>query len=102
MSNAALDPASIAVASDNQLSTTLSGEVVILGLQDTVYYGLQEVGARVWELLQTPRPIRQIVAQIVAEYEVSEAAAAPDIARLLGALNERGLITIESAHRVRR
>jgi len=101
MSNAALNPASIAVVSDNQLSTTLSGEVVILGLRDTLYYGLQEVGTRVWELLQTPRSIRQIVAQIVAEYDVSEDAAATDIVRLLGELQERGLITIESAHRVR-
>ena len=97
MSNAAFTPDAIAVVSDHQLSTTLSGEVVILGLQDTVYYGLQEVGTRVWDLLQSPRPIGQIIQRIVSEYDVSEQAAAADICRLLGELHERGLVTIEAA-----
>jgi coenzyme PQQ synthesis protein D (PqqD) len=97
MSSTAFTPDAIAVASEQQLSTKLSGEVVILGLRDTVYYGLREVGTRVWDLLQSPRSIRQIVEQIVAEYDVSEQTATADVCGLLGELHERGLVTIESA-----
>jgi coenzyme PQQ synthesis protein D (PqqD) len=97
MSSTAFTSDAIAVASEHQLSTKLSGEVVILGLRDTVYYGLQEVGTRVWDLLQSPRSIRQIVEQIVAEYDVSEQTATADVCRLLDELRERGIVTIESA-----
>lgn len=95
MSNIALDPDAIAVVSDNQLSTTLSGEVVILGLHDTVYYGLQDVGTCIWELLQTPHSVRQIIDHVVSRYEVAEDTAASDLGRLLVQLQGHGLITIE-------
>ena len=39
-------------ASPRQISTRLEGEAVILDTTDGVYYGLDRVGARVWELLQ--------------------------------------------------
>jgi hypothetical protein len=97
MSISEITPDAIAVVSDHQLSTTLSGEVVILGLRDTVYYGLQEVGTRVWGLLQSPRSIREIIEHIVAEYDVPEQTAAADVCRLLGELRGHGLVTIESS-----
>jgi len=96
MSDTTLTPDAIAVASQHQLSTTLSEEVVILGLRDTVYYGLQDVGTRIWQLLQTPRSVRQIVDHIVSEYDVIEVTAAADVCRLLGELRDRGLVTVEA------
>jgi Coenzyme PQQ synthesis protein D (PqqD) len=97
MSDTTLTPDAIAVASQHQLSTTLSEEVVILGLRDTVYYGLQDVGTRIWQLLQTPRSVRQIVDHIVNEYDVIEVTAAADVCRLLGELRDRGLVTVEAS-----
>jgi hypothetical protein len=97
MSNTAVTLDAIAVVSDHQLSTTLSGEVVILGLRDTIYYGLQEVGTRIWELLQTPHSVRQIVQQIISEYDVTEERAVADVCQLLGELCERGLVTVDPA-----
>jgi hypothetical protein len=97
MTNAVITPDAIAVASEHQLSTTLSGEVVILGLRDTIYYGLQEVGTRIWDLLQTPRSVRQITQHIVDEYDVPEETASADVCRLIGELQQRGLVTVEAA-----
>ena len=53
------------VASRGQLSTKLSGEAVILGLHDGVYYGLDGAGARIWELVQQPAALCD-VAQTVS------------------------------------
>jgi Coenzyme PQQ synthesis protein D (PqqD) len=96
MSNTAVTPDAIAVASEHQLSTTLSGEVVILGLRDAIYYGLQEVGARIWDLLQTPHSVREIVQHIVDEYDVPEEIASADVCRLIGELQQHGLVTVEA------
>jgi hypothetical protein len=83
-----------AVATPDQLSTRLGDEVVILGLQDSAYYGLADVGARIWELLQTPRTLSDIIQVLVAEYEVTAERAAEDLRLLLGQLESRGLVAI--------
>jgi len=83
-----------AVATRNQLSTRLGEEVVILGLRDSAYYGLADVGARIWDLLQTPRTLSDIVDIVVAEYEVTAERATDDLSMLLGQLESRGLVAI--------
>jgi hypothetical protein len=76
-----------AVATTNQLSTTPGDEVVILGLRDSVYYGLSKVGVRRWELLQQPRTLDDNAAVLVAEYDVSLNDAKADLQDLLGDLH---------------
>ena len=83
-----------AAATAEQLSTRLGDEVVILALQDSAYYGLADVGARVWDLLQTRRALSEIVDIIVSEYEVTPDRAATDLSTLLGRLESRGLVAI--------
>jgi hypothetical protein len=85
--------ATIAAVRDH-LATRLGDDVVILGLRDSVYYGLNGVGARVWELVQTPCTRADLVRTIVSEYEVSAETAAADLDALLAELHARGLIAI--------
>jgi hypothetical protein len=82
------------VAAPDHLSTRLDDDVVILGLRDSIYYGLSGAGARVWDLLRSERTRDDIVAAIVAEYDVTAEAAAADIDALLAELHARGLIAI--------
>ena len=97
--SAALPLDAVAVATPNQLSTRLGDEVVILGLQDSAYYGLAEVGARIWDLLRTPRTLADIVDLLVAEYEVTAERATDDLRMLLAQLESRGLVAITLPHR---
>jgi hypothetical protein len=83
-----------AVATTDQLSTRLGDEVVILGLQDSAYYGLTEVGARIWDLLQTRRTLKDIVDVLVAEYDVSRERATADLSALITDLDARGLVAV--------
>ena len=56
----------VVVAVQDQVSTNLEDEAVILNLKDGVYYGLDPVGAWIWNLLQQPRSvgaIREILLQ---------------------------------------
>ena len=89
-----LPPDTAVVASDRQLSTTLAEEVIILGLDDSMYYGLSGAGARIWELLQTPRTIAEIVDTITAEFDAARERVTSDLDGLLVDLESRGLIAI--------
>ena len=82
------------VATQRQLSTTLGEEVIILGLDDSMYYGLTGTGARIWELVQTPSTIDAILTTITAEFEVDRQRAAADLDALLADLQARGLVAI--------
>lgn len=82
------------VVSRDQMSTTVSGEVVILGTRDAAYYGLDGVGARIWELLQEPRRIGEIADTLCAEYEVTRPTALNDTVALVASLVEHGLVVV--------
>ncbi len=81
-------------ASSDQVSCDLAGEAAILDLQNGVYYGLDPVGARIWELIQTPREVREIVSQLLDEYDVEPQQCENDVLALLGQLSQRGLIEV--------
>ena len=80
------------VVSDNQVSADLAGEVVILGMREGVYFGVQAAGARIWALLQTPRRLGDLVAMLTAEYAVPPEQCATDVLAFAEDLAGRGLV----------
>ncbi len=89
-----LSLASRVVASPDQVSAALSGESVILGMSDGVYYGLDSVGTRVWELLTEPRTLGEIAATIEAEFDVTAERAAADLLVFANDLAAHGLLSV--------
>ena len=85
---------SIVAAAPEQVSSDLAGEAVILDLKQGVYYGLDEVGARIWALLQQPRSVEAIRDAILAEYDVEPERCERDLLELLGELSAAQLIEI--------
>lgn len=94
---ASLDADTTLVASSQQVSTTLSGEAVILHVANGLYYGLTQVGARAWELLQQPATLQQVVDTVVAEFAVEPATAKADILALATELQAKGLLDVVPA-----
>lgn len=80
------------VASDDQVHTSVGGETVILGMTDGVYYGLDAVGARVWELLAQPCTVAAIVDQIETEFDAPRTRIEGDVLALLEELAARRLV----------
>ena len=89
-----IPPSAVVVASDRQLSTTLAEAAIILGLDDSIYYGLSGAGARIWELLQSARTVGEIVQIITSEFDTDRGRVEADLDALLTDLLSRGLIAI--------
>lgn len=87
------DSSSIVAAKD-QLSCELDGEAVILNLQNSVYYGLDPVGARIWRLIQTPRTVNEVRDILLQEYDVEADRCERDLLELLQKLAAEGLIEV--------
>lgn len=82
------------VASSRQAATEVGGEAVILDFDAGIYYGLDHVGARIWQLLQTPTTVTELRDTIVAEYAVEPDRCEKDLLALLGELETAGLIDV--------
>lgn len=54
---------------------------------------LNDVGARVWELIDGRRTVGEIITLIAQEYEISTDTVSPDIHTFLTQLADRGMIT---------
>jgi hypothetical protein len=70
----------------------LDGEAVILDLSSGTYFGLNEVGTRVWHLVDDGRDPSQIVEIVATEYAADRETIARDVERLLDDLSSRRLI----------
>jgi hypothetical protein len=65
---------------------------VILDLKSGIYYGLDEVGARIWALLQEPRQVNEILNALLEEYDVDLPRCEIDLIGLLRQLRAVGLV----------
>lgn len=77
---------------DNVLFQEVDGEAVLLSLDEGCYYGLDELGTRIWKLIHQDLDRDQVVAAIVAEYEVEPEQARGDLDAFLSDLRESSLI----------
>ncbi|MBD0264339.1 MAG: lasso peptide biosynthesis PqqD family chaperone [Tolypothrix sp. T3-bin4] len=87
---------SIIVANEEQISSDLGGEAVILNLKTGVYHGLNEVGARIWNLIEQPSSVSDIKQILLQEYEVEAQQCDRDLKALLEDLLAAGLIDVKN------
>ena len=85
---------SVVVASKDQVSCDLQGEAAILNLKNGIYYGLDPVGARIWDLIQEPRAVSGVRDALLEEYEVAPDDCERDLVVLLEELAAHGLVEV--------
>ncbi len=96
MSSQLLNISSTAIitSTQNQLSSELANEAVILNLDSGIYYGLNEVGARIWELVQQPCSFGELHSVLTAEYDVSSDDCKQDLTKVLLDLERAKLVEV--------
>jgi len=67
---------------------------VILSLQNSVYYGVNPVGASIWNLLQQQRSVAELRDAMLEEYEVEAERCERDLLDLLEKMRTEGLIQV--------
>jgi len=78
---------------EHVLFQEVDGEAVLLSLDQGFYYGLDELGTRIWKLLDDGLGMEQVVDAVVTDYDVEREQAHQDIVKFLDELEESGLIT---------
>lgn len=97
-----MDRDAVFARNDQVVSRKIVDELILVPMRKNVadmetLYTLNEVGARVYELIDGAVALRDIVSTIVREFEVSEQAAGSDVREFI-----EQLLEIEAIHEVER
>lgn len=82
----------VVVQTDDHICSSLGDEHVILDLSSGTYYGLDEIGARIWTLIGDACSVQQVCDQLAAEYDAQSSVIEQDVLRFLEELEEEGLV----------
>ena len=90
-----IEISSVVRQSEQQVAAEVDGEVVMMSIESGNYYGLDEVGSRIWALLETPTTVTRVCDTLMDEFEVERTTLEGHVLQFLKQLAEQGLIRIE-------
>jgi hypothetical protein len=91
-----ISPASKVVPAPNVHARRFDNEVVILDLDGGTYFGLDEIGAAIWECFLSRQCPTEIGRTLAPRYEASEEQLVKDACQLAEKLLEMGLVIVSS------
>lgn len=78
------------------LHQELDGETVLLNLANESYFGLDQVGTRIWQVLGATSSLPEVLTRLLDEYDVAPEQLRVDVERLVTQLVEAGLVSTDS------
>ena len=75
----------------------MGDEAVVLDLNSGTYYGLDDLGARIWTLIEQPVSLATLREAIMSEYEVDAETCERDLVAFLSKMQVAGLIDVGDA-----
>ena len=89
-----IELATVVKHSTKQVSCNLNGEIAILNLTSALYFGLDEIGACIWEAMAEPRKVSELCERVLERFNVAEEQCQADVVEFVGKLDEAGLLDI--------
>ena len=79
------------VLSKDAIFRDLDGEAVVLNLASGAYFGLNQVGTRIWQLIEQDGRLQNVLARLGEEYEAAPQQLEHDLLDLVSRLAQAGL-----------
>ncbi len=80
----------------NVIARQVGDEIVLLDLDNGTYFGLDPVGARIWELISQGRTLAAVCEVIVDEYDVTREIIEQDLLKLVENLAAQRLVQVRA------
>jgi hypothetical protein len=81
-------------AKDSIISAELDNEAVLLNVETGIYFGIDAVGTRIWQLLEAGSSVEDIFSQLQEEYDVEPSELRTDLNEFLDVLQANELVQI--------
>ena len=87
-----LSETSVLTRGTDFVATKVGHQTMMMSVSAGKYFALAETGQRIWDLLEAPRSIRDIVSVLVTEYNVAPEDCLTQVTRFVEDLRENGLV----------
>ncbi len=77
------------------LAAKVGDELVMMSAEKGNYIGLSEVGARIWELIETPQEVEAICVRLQEEFEVTPDTCRAEVESFLNELVQHGAVALD-------
>jgi Coenzyme PQQ synthesis protein D (PqqD) len=77
------------------LAAKVGDELVMMSAEKGNYIGLSEVGARIWELIETPQEVGAVCTKLQDEFEVTPDVCRSEVETFLKELVKHGAIALD-------
>jgi len=78
----------------DQEFSKIDDEVVMLSKKNGEYYALNSVGSRIWEIIENPITVKEVLDKLNAEFEIGHDICATQTIELLNEMNKKSLIEL--------
>ena len=108
MSSAApIGPSTVVSRSEEPVAVEVDRKIVMMSVEQAMYFGLEGTGPRIWALLEQPRSVASLCEALTGEFEVDPEDCRREVIGFLEELRTAQLIRVhdqagdsaESAHR---
>jgi hypothetical protein len=79
------------------LSARVGDEIMMMSPEHGKYIGVNEVGARIWELIEAPRDVATVCEELQREFEVSPEVCKAEVDSFLAEMEKHGAIVVNRA-----
>lgn len=80
--------------SSELVSTNIEGQTALMSIVNGSYYGMDQIGSRVWTLIAQPRAVTAVVDQLLTEFAVERATCEGHVLTFLQTLADADLLQI--------
>ena len=78
----------------DMVASKMDGETVMMSLGNSEYYGLNEIGSRIWDIITEKIQVDKLIELLTNEYDVAHDACEEDVMFFLDRLQEKGLLIV--------
>jgi hypothetical protein len=82
------------VRNQDLIAAEMDGDVVMLSIENGQYYGLTGIAPRIWEFLETPHSVDQLLGDLLQHYDVAEDVLRADLDGFLTDMQQNGLLRL--------
>jgi hypothetical protein len=79
---------------EGQVSTVVDDKAVLMSVDNGKYYNMDDIGTRIWTMIESPISVRAVCDKLVTEYEVERAVCEADVLELLEGLLKNDLVRV--------
>ena len=76
------------------VASDIDGETVMMSVENGKYYGLDDIGSHIWELIERPVKVSDLINTLIERYDVDHETCERDVLKFLNGLNEDEILAV--------